>query len=268
MAVLVKILAAGATLWLAAVLALFLLQDRMLFPRWAMGPGPSLPATASEIRIHRPGGAVLVGYRLDPTAPAEDAPLVLGFGGNAWDGAAMLDYLRQIFPHHPVAAFHHRGYGPSTGRPSATALLGDALAIHDHLAAPRVVAVGFSIGAGPAARLAAERPLAGVILVTPFDSLTAVARAHFPWAPVSLFFRHPMEPAADLARSAAPLALIAATRDEVIPPARTRALRDALADAEPGIVFDRTLTAGHNDIYHRADFVAAMREALAILGGR
>ena len=50
-----------------------------------------------------------------------------------------------------------------------------------------------SIGAGPAAYLASQRPIAGLILVTPFDSLTALAREHYPWAPVSLLLRYRME---------------------------------------------------------------------------
>jgi uncharacterized protein len=66
-------------------------------------------------------------------------------------------------------------------------LLQDALAIHDHLVATRapdrIVAVGLSLGAGPAAHLAHERPIAGLILVTPFDSLKALAREHYPWRP-------------------------------------------------------------------------------------
>jgi uncharacterized protein len=99
------------------------------------------------------------------------------------------------------------------------------------------------------------------VLVTAFDSLTALARAHYHWAPVGLFLRHRMEPAADLARAGVPVALITAERDAIVPAARTEALRMAV----PNVVFDATLPAGHNDIYGRADFAVALRAAVLAL---
>ena len=68
----------------------------------------------------------------------------------------------------------------------------------------RVVAVGFSIGVGVAAALLARRPLEGAILVTPFDSLTAVASDHYPWLPAGLLLQHRMDPAEELKSSPDP----------------------------------------------------------------
>jgi uncharacterized protein len=258
---LVKLAFGAAALYAAAVALVALTQTSVLFPRWAVGPGPDLPAGAERLEIARPGGVVLVGHRLRPALPDPEAPLVLGFGGNAWSGAAVALFLAQVLPDHEVVAFDFRGYAPSTGRPSAAALAGDAVAIHDHLGADRVVAVGFSLGAGPAAHLAAERPLSGVVLVTAFDSLAELARGHYPWAPVRLLLRHRMEPAADLARAGVPVALITAGHDTIIPARRTAALRAAL----PNLAFDATIPAGHNDIYTHPDFAEALRAALAAL---
>lgn len=261
-----KIIAVLAALYGVVVLVMALAQGALLFPRWAMGAAPALPAGAVDLQVERAGGVTLAGH-LMPGSRA-GAPLILGFGGNAWDGAAMVLFLNQVFPEHDVAAFHYRGYAPSTGRPTAAALLEDALAVHDHLAEGRaVIAVGFSIGAGPAAHLASARPLSGVLLVTAFDSLEALARGHYPWAPVAWLLRHRMAPADDLAASDVPVALITAARDTIIPAARTEALRDALAAAEPGIVFDQTIAGGHNDIYARRELASAMRDALSVLEG-
>ena len=256
-----KLVLGAAAIYAVLIAAMALAQTALLFPRWMMGPGPDLPERAGRLEIERPGVVRLVGHRLPPTDADPDAPVVLGFGGNAWDGAAVALYLSRLLPDHEVVAFHFRGYAPSTGRPSAAALAEDAVAIHDHLGAERLVVVGFSIGAGPAAHLAAERPVAGVVLVTAFDSLTALARTHYPWAPVRLFLRHRMEPAADLARAGVPVALITAERDTIVPARRTEALRAALGN----VVFDATIPAGHNDIYERADFAEALRAAVAAL---
>lgn len=190
----------------------------------------------------------------------------MGFGGNAWNADNLAVYLHSVFPARGVVTFHYRGDAPSAGRPSAVAILQDALPIHDHVVAKlspnRIVAVGLSIGAGPAAHLASQRPIAGLILVTPFDSLKALAREHYPWAPAGLLLRHRMEIADALAASSVPFALIAAERDTIVPPSRTEPVRRSGGN----VVLDRTIVgAGHNEIYDRDDFKRAMREALSLM---
>lgn len=271
MTVVVKLAAGLAALYVLVVALMALAQDWLLFPRWAMGSGMDpLPASAERLSLEVASGAELFGVRIPPEdAPPGASTLLLAFGGNAWNAAALADYLHGMVPDREVVAFHYRGYAPSTGRPSARALLADALAIHDHLTATlapvRIVAVGLSIGAGPAAHLAARRPIAGAILVTPFDSLKALARAHYPWAPVGLLLRHRMDVAEAVAASQAPVALIAAGRDSIVPPERTEPLRRATGT----LLLDRTIAeAGHNDVYGRPEFAAAFREALVRIEAR
>lgn len=261
---LVSYLVAGYALF---VLLVALAQTSLLFPRWAMGPAPALPAGAERLLVVPEGGVELHGQiSRAPDGAGAGRPLLLAFGGNAWDGVSLVRYLRDVLPGHDVASFHYRGYAPSTGRPSAAAVLDDAVVVHDHLQAahgPRpVLAVGLSIGAGPAAHLAARRELAGVVLVTPFASLTDVARGHYPWLPVRWLFRHRMEPAADLNGAAVPVALIWAARDRVIPPRHAVALAEALEGEEPGVVFSRRIEADHNDLYGVPAFRRALREAI------
>jgi uncharacterized protein len=193
----------------------------------------------------------------------EDRTLILGFGGNAWNAQDVASYLHDLYPEAEVVAFHYRGYRPSAGSPSAQALLADAPLVYDfavgEVKPTQTIAVGFSIGSGIAARLAAERPVDGLILVTPFDSLKAAAQALYPWAPIGPFFQHEIDAAAALERSKVPVAIIAGERDDLILPARTAALRRRSAN----LVFDRVIAgASHNDIYGRSDFQESMREAL------
>lgn len=265
-----KLLLVPVVLYLAIVASLWWYQGSMLFPAGQVGGAGPLPAGAERLAVDTPDGARLHGVRIGPAEAANggegERPLILGFGGNAWNGDAVALTLADLYPGHEVVAFHYRGYAPSTGRPSGRALLADALLVHDAVVRrdrpSRIVAVGFSIGSGLAARLAAERPLAGAILVTPFDSLSAVAADHFPWLPVGPFFGHEMPAARDLARARVPVAIVAAERDDLIFPARTEALRRRAAT----LVFDRTLRgAGHNDIYEHDDFRAAMEEALSVV---
>jgi pimeloyl-ACP methyl ester carboxylesterase len=194
--------------------------------------------------------------------------LILGFGGNAWNGQDVAEYLHELFPDRDVVTFHYRGYKPSTGSPSAQALIADAPLVYDAAldrAKPaKVIAVGFSIGTGIAAQLSASRKLDGLILVTPFDSLKGVAQSMYPWLPIGPFFAHEIDAAGPLKNSRVPVAIIAAERDEIVPAERTAALREVV----PELVFDRTIKrAGHNDIYARSEFQEAMRDALNRLGG-
>ena len=104
-----------------------------------------------------------------------------------------------------------------------------------------------------------HRPVAGLVLVTPFDSLEALARDLYWWAPVGLLLRHRM-PTVDFVRgSPVPTALVVAARDTIVPTRRSTALRQAVAN----LVFEAAVDAGHNDLYGRPAFAAAMREALA-----
>ena len=239
-------------------------QDDLIFPTHAVAPADPLPASAERLSVELPGGERLHGVHIPPSRPAEGTrTLVLGFGGNAWNGENVALYLHEHYPAADVVAFHYRGYSPSTGRPSAEALIADAPLVFDSAVArvrpARVVAVGFSIGSGVAASLANRRELDGIVLVTPFDSMKAVAADIYPWLPVGLLFRHEINAAELLRGSSVPVAIVAAERDEIIPPRRTEALRNAV----PNLAFDRTIAgASHNDIYSRQDFRTAMDEAL------
>jgi pimeloyl-ACP methyl ester carboxylesterase len=160
---------------------------------------------------------------------------------------------------------NYRGYATSTGRPSAHAVLLDSLVIFDNLQRPpateNINVVGLSLGSAIAAYLARHRPVAGEILVTPFDSLEALARDLYWWAPVRLLLRHRMPTIEFASGSLAPTALIIAERDKIVPARRSAPLRRAIRN----LVFERTIDAGHNDVYDHPAFAATMREALATI---
>jgi pimeloyl-ACP methyl ester carboxylesterase len=242
---------------------MFDFQSDLIFPvRAVPQPGP-LPSNAERLSLRTPDGETLQGVYIPADEPHGAKLLILGFGGNAWNGQDVAEYLHEIYPQHDVVAFHYRGYAPSTGSPSGEALTADAPLVYEaavtHVQPARVIAVGFSIGTGIAAQLTAQRKLDGLILVTPFDSLKALAQAMFPWLPIGPFFNHQIDAVGPLSRAQVPVAIIAAERDEIVPPERTQALRKEVAN----LVFDRTIAgAGHNDIYARSDFHEAMHDAL------
>ena len=262
-------LAVAAIVSVAAfLLVMFEFQAQAIFPTHAVAPPGPLPRGAERVTLDAAEGNRLHGVHIPPAgAPAKERTLILGFAGNAWNSEDAATYLHELYPAADVIAFHYRGYRPSTGSPSSAALLQDAPRVHDFAVSKvrpkRTVAVGFSIGTGVAAHLARERSLDGLILVTPFDSLKAVAAGHYPFLPVGALFRHEMDSAAALKGSQVPTAIVAAERDTIIPPRRTEGLRRSVGN----LVFDRTIArVGHNDIYERPEFRAAMHQALDALG--
>lgn len=246
---------------------MFDFQTQLIFPTHAVPAAGRLPRGAELLSLKTPEGDELAGIHIPPDEPNRRPGLILGFGGNAWNAQDVAEYLHELFPCEEVIAFHYRGYAPSQGAPSAEALIADAPLVYDlavkRVKAKRVIAIGFSIGCGVAATLAAERKLDGLILVTPFDSLKAVAQSMYSWLPIGFFFEHEIDAAAALQKIDAPVAIIAAQRDEIVPAERTDALRRSV----PRLLFDKTIAgAGHNDIYARSDFQQSMREALAKIG--
>ena len=265
---LLKLVVAAFVSIAAFLLVMFEFQAQAIFPTHAVAPPGPLPRSAERVTIDTAEGNRLHGVHIPPAgAPAKERTLILGFAGNAWNSEDAATYLHELYPAADVIAFHYRGYRPSTGSPSSAALLQDAPRVHDFAVSKvrpkRTVAVGFSIGTGVAAHLARERSLDGLILVTPFDSLKAVASGHYPFLPVGALFRHEMDSAAALNGSKVPTAIVAAERDTIIPTPRTDGLRRSVGN----LVFDRTIAGvGHNDIYQRPEFRAAMHEALDALG--
>src|SRR5688572_28903362 len=113
--------------------------------------------------------------------------LIMYFGGNAEEVSWMLDEAARRTPGVGWLLVDYRGYGSSGGSPSEKALVADALHWYDKIKSDygKVYVFGRSLGSGVAVQLAAQRPIAGVILVAPFDSLVEVGKHYYPFLPVN-----------------------------------------------------------------------------------
>ena len=255
----------GAAVYGLVVGGLYLAQDGMLFPREAARhPTLPLPEGAERLRLATPEGPAIVGHLL--RARRGSRGLMLGFPGNAWNAQDCLAWLAQRLPDFDLVVFHYRGYHPSEGEPSERALFADAELIYDvaikGLEPERTYAFGASLGSGVASYLARVRPLDGLVLVTPFDSVEAIARSRYFFAPVRLLLRHPFRSDLHLQGRDVPVAVIAAGLDRVVPWERTQALvqklrRPVLVETIPGV--------SHGGIYDSPLMDRALRRALAAL---
>ena len=232
--------------------ALYAFQRSLLyFPQPRNGP-PS-----AEITL--PGIDVDVRASVRP----HDGPQALVyFGGNGEDVSQTLPELARTFPDHAIYAMHYRGYGRSGGSPSEAALQSDALALYDLVARSHasVSAIGRSLGSGIAIRVASERPVSRLVLVTPYDSIAALAAAQFRWFPVRWLLQDPYESVRVAPAITVPTTLVAAEHDEVIPRASTERLLAAFA---PGVATMIIIPdAGHNDLSRLPAYGRALRSGL------
>jgi hypothetical protein len=217
---------------------------------------------------HRPDAQVLwidsQGERLKVwVVPRAGSRALVYFGGNAGDVAGNLDLFSTAFPTHSLYLVNYRGYGGSSGRPSETALFADALAVYEHVRGEHsdITVMGRSLGSGVAVFVASERPVQQLVLVTAFDSLVNVAREYFRWLPVGWLMRDRYESASRASAVSAPVLVVVAGEDEIIPRARSEALVAAFAPGQVQVVVVPDV--GHNTLDLSPAYLGAVRGFLA-----
>lgn len=195
--------------------------------------------------------------------PRPGTRALLYFGGNAEDVAANLDLFAAALPEHSLYLLNYRGYGGSSGRPAEPGLVADALAAFDHVQQrhPDIAVVGRSLGSGVAVQLASERPVSRLVLVTAYDSLVNVAKEHFRWLPVGLLLRDRYDSARRAPRVTAPVLIVIAGEDEIIPERRSRALAGAFGAGRARIVVVPGV--GHNTLDLSPRYLGSVRAFLA-----
>jgi pimeloyl-ACP methyl ester carboxylesterase len=242
--------------WVVVCVLMYLQQRELLY----LGGFTRVDAAATNFALPRDDDITLRGWVVNSGA----SDVLLYFGGNAEDISHMDGSLRSWLPQRTSYLLAYRGYGASDGAPAQDLLFADALALYDAVAArhpgARIAAIGRSLGSGVAAYLAAHRPVEKLVLVTPFDSMVAVAGVHYPWLPTSLLVTERYESARWLRDYRGPVLVIRAGRDAVVPPANTDRLIAALPQAPQVLALP---TAGHNDVLVTPTETAALMRFLA-----
>jgi len=245
---------------LAVFAAAWLGQEQMIFFPQPVGSTPHLPARASTLEVVGADGTRLRGWIVP--AAATPAPTVIYFGGNAEEVSWTLSDAR--WPREwTIVGVNYRGYGTSEGKPGEGALKADAIVRREDVDAHHIVVFGRSLGTGVAVHVAAERPVARVVLASPYDSFVALGRKHYPWLPVSLLLRHRFDAAADAMRCRMPLLAIVGEYDTIIPADRSRALYVAWAGPKTWLSVPG---ADHNDLGDAEAFWAGVARFLAERG--
>jgi pimeloyl-ACP methyl ester carboxylesterase len=241
---------------------LYVQQDRFLF--FPVRNDTALQRAWREQRVEIASGDVVLEGWWATNATSASAATVLYFGGNGEDVlytaavSGALDARRLL-------VVNYRGYGGSQGKPGQKGLFADALAIYDYAVHQRgvnaddIVVMGRSLGSGVATYLAANRPVRAAILITPYDSILAIAKEHYPYFPVAMLLRHPFPSDAFAKRISVPVLILAADQDQVVPAVHAQRLFDVWGGAKSIHVLSGV---GHNNIDEHPDYYRMVNEFL------
>lgn len=261
-----NLIVGGVALYGLYVGSLYLFQDKLVFRRdMATTPNYPLPANTERLELRTADGETIRG-NLVRARRQPSRGLVIGFSGNAWNADDCTTFIANRMDDVDIVVFHYRGYAPSTGTPSEAALFADALLIHDTLvkgmAPERVYAFGFSLGSGMAAYLAAHRELTGQLLVTPFDSIEAIARKRYPGVPVRWLIKNPFRSIDHLKNRPVPTAVVLASDDRIVPRERSERLIASLANP---VLVETIPESTHVGLYDMAAIDELLRRSLDVL---
>ena len=238
--------------YLGYTVLFFMMQRRMVYPGAYMSLGSS-GTTASVTGLEKIWFTTSVGRVEAWYIPArsengsERSPAVIFTHGNAelideWPE----DLNRFAEMGVGVLMVEYPGYGRSEGSPSQRSVMEavtagyDWLVKRDDVDSTRIVAMGRSLGGGPAVALTGERAVSAVILQSAFSSVGAIAWGAYKLPPFLVLDQYDNRRA--LSSFSGPVLVVHGRRDDVIPYGHGVLLADV---AENGKLI--TLECAHSD---------------------
>jgi fermentation-respiration switch protein FrsA (DUF1100 family) len=174
---------------------------------------------AEEVTLKASDGVPLVAWHV---APRDYKPVIIYFHGNGGALRYRVGRFRKLISDGiGIVAVEYRGYGGSGGSPTEPGLIADGEAAYAFAAAhyktQQLVLWGESLGTAIAVRLAAERPVARVILEAPFTSAAAVADLRYWYLPIRLLMKDQYRSDAFIGRIIAPVLILHGVHDHTVP---------------------------------------------------
>lgn len=251
----------SALVYVLLLALLWVGQERLLF-RPAVLPAThafQVDADVHETWVDVPGARLNV---LHLKRPAPDG-VVFFLHGNAgslerWFTNA--EFYRAL--NLDLVMIDYRGYGKSSGRIASEAQLMDDVraawqAVAPAYAGKRRIVYGRSLGSGLAAQLAAEVQPELTVLVSPYQSMQALAGELYPWVPGPLL-RYPLRTDLALPKIRGPVVMLHGDQDTLIQVEHSRRLKQA----NPGVALVEVAGAGHSDIHRQPAYLQALRSYL------
>lgn len=204
-----------------------------------------------EVLFPAEDGTEIHGWYL-PGDPGK--PLVLFCHGNAGNISHRLDNLKLLRKLGlSIFIFDYRGYGKSQGTTSEEGTYSDVRGALRYLkqqgwSRKQIIYFGRSMGAGVILQLALEEPPAALVLESPFTSVAAMGRYHYPvishlagWVIQARY-----DNLQKIEKLKTPLLIFHGDRDNIVPPEMAEQLYEKAPQPKKMIMLP---AAGHNDTY-------------------
>ena len=118
--------------------------------------------------------------------------------------------------------FAYRGFSGNNGKPSENGLYQDARAAkmwlnNNKIEDKQIILYGESLGTAVALDLAKDIDFAGLILESPFTSMTKLAKKYYPYLPVKILLRHKYNSISKLKSVKSPILVMHGKKDKIVP---------------------------------------------------
>lgn len=237
-----------------ACLGLYLMQDRLLFyPSRSQELGEILSKDPQITTLEIPTSEGKTIARVSGTG----SNITLYFGGNAENTDSIVQEGKYERDTYRFATINYRGFGMSDGKVRESNMQEDALKLYDiimeRFKPVKVTVVGRSLGTNIAVFVATKRNVDHLVLVTPYDRIVDIAKAHYPMFPVSWLIHDAFDSVALAKQVASPTLVLLADTDNVVPRKHSETLLKAFEKVVPEVY---TLSGtDHNTIVEHGEYL-------------
>jgi fermentation-respiration switch protein FrsA (DUF1100 family) len=234
------LLVTGVAIYLLLLGALFFYQRDMLYhPNPRVGdPGGSVAPEMRAVRVNTADGLRPLAWYAPP--PRSDRPVIVYFHGNGGTVAGRAPRARMFLDAgYGVLLAGYRYNAGGGGSPSEEGLIADGRAAVAYLRAQgiperRIVLYGESLGTGVAVAVAAEYPVAALVLDMPYSSIADVAQETYWFFPVRWLVLDTFDSRSRIGAVHAPILMFHGEDDTLIPVRFARRLYEAAPAPKEG----------------------------------
>ncbi|HTB05881.1 MAG TPA: alpha/beta hydrolase [Bacteroidia bacterium] len=251
-------------LYAVVLLVAFIFQEKLLFHPATLAKDfkYELASQGKEVSINTDDGQTISGLLIKRGGSKHVMLYFHGNGGSLDTWQWVANDLKELDC--DMLIIDYRGYGKSTGSFSESGFYLDAVASYDYLVAAGydpddIIIYGRSLGTGIAIDLATKRKARGLILESPYTSITAVAKVHYPYLLPGLLSRYKFNSLEKAPKLTLPVLIIHGDSDELIPSKEAEELYSAIKSTK---TFTLIKGGDHNNLIHFPEHNRAIADFL------
>jgi pimeloyl-ACP methyl ester carboxylesterase len=263
MKILIGILKVVVIVYVGILVLLYFMQERLIFfPQKLAGDYHySFTDSFEEMQFHMDDGVSLNGLLFKADSSRGLIFYLHGNAGSLRNWGAIAEVYTDL--HYDVLMLDYRGYGKSGGTISSEAQLHkDIYTVYDSLRKRyrenSIVILGYSIGTGPAAKLASESSAKLLILQAPYYNLGSMLSHYYPIVP-SFILKYKLETNKHIRACKMPVVIFHGDADNVISYSSSVRLKELL---KPGDTLITLKGQPHNGMSDNPDYVEALKWVL------